>query len=85
MLSVSLTPKALLFQFGTITIKDSGSGATLLSTKIPLTPGPLVVVVKDTWPPSKPTSVETISASFVPPKTGSAVRLCACSNGRLRL
>ena len=72
-------------QFGTITIKDSGSGATLLSTKIPLTPGPLVVVVKDTWPPSKPTSVETISASFVPPKTGSAVRLCECSNGRRRL
>jgi hypothetical protein len=29
--------------------------------KIPLTPGPLVVVVKDTWPPTKPTAVETIA------------------------
>lgn len=27
----------------------------------------LVVVVKDTWPPTKPTSIETIAASFVPP------------------
>ena len=31
--------------------------------------------MKDTWPPTKPTSVETIAASFVPPKNGSAVRL----------
>jgi hypothetical protein len=38
-------------------------------------PGPLVVVVKDTWPPHSPTNIETIAASFVPPKTGSAVRL----------
>jgi len=28
--------------------------------------------VKDTWPPSKHTSIETIAASFVPPKAGSA-------------
>eukprot|EP01046_Picozoa_sp_COSAG06_P039116 COSAG06_NODE_4584_length_4125_cov_103.384501_9_plen_128_part_00 len=64
-------------------------GAQLMSTPIPLTPGPLVVVLKDScpdrdeptskcgpaWPPSKATAVETIAASFVPPKTGSAVRL----------
>ena len=30
---------------GTITIKDHASGKTLLTAKIPLTPGPLVVVV----------------------------------------
>ena len=60
---------------GTITIKDSGSGATLLTTAIPLTPGPLVVVIKDTWPPNKASQVETIAASFVPPTNGSAVRL----------
>ena len=55
-------------------------GAQLMSTPIPLTPGPLVVVLKDScpdrdeptskcgpaWPPSKATAVETIAASFVP-------------------
>ena len=74
---------------GTITLSDHATKAKLFSTKIPLTPGPLVVVVKDScpdrgaptskcgavWPPNKPTAVETIAASFVPPKTGSAVRL----------
>lgn len=53
---------------GTITIKDHATGKTLLSTKIPLTPGPLVVVVKDTWPPNAPKNIETIAASFVPPR-----------------
>ena len=33
------------------------------------------MVVKDTWPPTKLSAVETIAASFVPPKTESAVRL----------
>jgi hypothetical protein len=60
---------------GTITLKDHASGATLLSTSIPLTPGPLVVVVKDTWPPKEAKNVEAIAASFVPPANGSAVRL----------
>jgi hypothetical protein len=60
---------------GTITLKDHDTGATLLSAKIPLTPGPLVVVIKDAWPPKQPKNVETIAASFVPPKDGSAVRL----------
>lgn len=60
---------------GTITLKDHASGSTLLTTTIPLTPGPLVVVCKDLWPPKKVTSVETIAASFVPPRNGSAVRL----------
>ena len=46
-----------------------------MSSKIPLTPGPLVVVLKDTWPPRTSTAVETIAASFVPPLNGSAVRL----------
>jgi hypothetical protein len=31
---------------GSITIKDHESGKTLLTAKIPLTPGPLVVVVR---------------------------------------
>eukprot|EP01052_Picozoa_sp_SAG31_P044413 SAG31_NODE_7731_length_1607_cov_1.060345_2_plen_202_part_01 len=60
---------------GTITLKDHASGATLLSAKIPLTPGPLVVVVKDSWPPKVAQNVETIAASFVPPANGSAVRM----------
>ena len=32
-------------------------------------------VVKDNWPPKEAKNIETIAASFVPPKTGSAVRL----------
>ena len=77
---------------GTFTVWETTGGtrgAQLLSTSIPLTPGPLVVVIKDgcpnrgsptnkcapAWPPSKSTAVETIAASFVPPKSGSAVRL----------
>ena len=57
-------------------MKDTATGATMLTTKIPLTPGPLVVVVKGLWAiPLKPTAIETIAASFVPPKNGSAVRL----------
>eukprot|EP01050_Picozoa_sp_SAG11_P020192 SAG11_NODE_3363_length_2498_cov_3.248020_1_plen_94_part_00 len=52
---------------------------------IPLTPGPLVVVVKVAasvvanasayWPPSLPDSVETVAASYVEGSTGSKVRL----------
>ena len=60
---------------GTITLKDHTTGSILLTTAIPLTPGPLVVVVKDTWPPKEAKNVETIAASFVPPTNGSAVRL----------
>ena len=60
---------------GTITLKDHTTGAVLLTAAIPLTPGPLVVVVKDTWPPRESKNVETIAASFVPPANGSAVRL----------
>ena len=57
-------------------IKDSATGATLLSTPIPLTPGPLVVVLKDSYPPKSATNIETIAASFVPPAgNGSAARL----------
>ena len=48
---------------GTITITDHSAGTTLLTMQIPLTPGPLVVVVKDEWPPTKQTSVEAIAAS----------------------
>jgi hypothetical protein len=51
------------------------SGPPAFHVEIPLTPGPLVVVIKDELPLSKPTNVETIAASFVPPKDGSAVRL----------
>eukprot|EP01047_Picozoa_sp_COSAG01_P033847 COSAG01_NODE_2510_length_7546_cov_498.494427_2_plen_149_part_00 len=60
---------------GTMTVKDHNSGAALLTATIPLTPGPLVVVIKDSWPPSTAKNIETIAASFVPPNNGSAVRL----------
>ena len=65
---------------GTIVIKDHASGQKLLTTTIPLTPGPLVVVIKDSWPPKEAKNVETIAASFVPPKTGSKVRLFNLAN-----
>ena len=69
---------------GTINVYENAGGVRgglLLSTKIPLTPGPLVVVVKDTWPPNKPTNVETIAASFVPCvcTTACALHVCVCS------
>jgi len=54
---------------------SGGRGQQLLTMQIPLTPGPLVVVIKDKWPPTKPTALETIAASFVPPTNGSKVRL----------
>lgn len=56
---------------------NAGSrGSLLLTTEIPLTPGPLVVVVKDMWPPKVPSNVETIAASYVPPTPpNSGVRL----------
>jgi len=57
------------------TIKLVSGGKTLLETSVLLTPGPLVVAVKDTWPPVKPTSVETIAASYVPVASGSGARL----------
>ena len=60
---------------GTIEVREHGSGTALLTATIPLTPGPLVIVIKGAWPPTKPTAVEAIAASFTPPKTGSAVRL----------
>ena len=44
---------------GTITLLDNSTGATLLTATIPLTPGPLVVVVKDDWPPTAAKNVET--------------------------
>jgi hypothetical protein len=56
-------------------VKDHATGKTLLTAPIPLTPGPLLVVVKDAWPPTESTNVETIAASFVPPTNGSKVRL----------
>ena len=69
---------------GTFTVWESSGGvrgAQLLKTPIPLTPGPLVVVIKDScpdrgaptskcaaaWPPSKPTAVETIAGKCGPP------------------
>ena len=74
---------------GTITIyeNDEGKrGAQLYSLKgIPLTPGPLVVVIKvpssqvgnatGYWPPSLPDTVETIAASYVQGQSESKVRL----------
>lgn len=54
---------------------NGNQGALLLSTVIPLTPGPLVVVIKDYWPPQQESNVETIAASYVPVTSGSGVRL----------
>ena len=51
------------FKVGPSSIEISSAGKTLLTVSMPLTPGPLVVVVKDEWPPTKQTSVEAIAAS----------------------
>jgi hypothetical protein len=61
---------------GEITITEVG-GSKLVTKTIPLTPGPLVVVIKDLWPPLKASSIETIAASYVPEPipTDSGVRL----------
>ena len=47
----------------------------LVTTTIPLPAGPLVVVVKDFWPPAHPYNVETITASYVPNTNSSGIRL----------
>ena len=74
---------------GTITIWENTGGtrgAQIFQLKgIPLTPGPLVVVIKVAsslvkqpakyWPPSLPDCVETIAASYVQSQANSAVRL----------
>eukprot|EP01051_Picozoa_sp_SAG22_P001040 SAG22_NODE_36_length_27184_cov_65.870076_7_plen_177_part_00 len=78
---------------GTVNVIDSASQKTLLSIpEAPLTPGPLVVLVKcpaddvsgGCWPPSDKQlggSVETIAASFVPPTAGSGVRESSARGG----
>jgi len=77
---------------GTITIWENAAGkrgAQLYKlAKIPLTPGPLVVVIKVAqsqafnasgpepfWPPRVPDNIETIAASYVQKGTGGKVRL----------
>jgi len=57
-----------IFESGTGTIDIYDAAGTLqLSKQIPLTPGPLVVVTKGSWPPVHSlTSVETIAASYIP-------------------
>ena len=74
---------------GTITIWENTGGtrgAQIFQLKgIPLTPGPLVVVVKVAsslvkqpakyWPPALPDCVETIAASYVQSQQTSKVRL----------
>lgn len=77
---------------GTITIWENVNGKRgdqlYKLSKIPLTPGPLVVVIKVAqsqafnasgpepfWPPRVPDNVETIAASYVQPGTGGKVRL----------
>ena len=64
--------------FGTITVYEAdgtSKGRQLVTKNIPLTPGPLVVVIMGYWPLSDPNNIETIAASYVPPVTGSGVRL----------
>lgn len=74
---------------GTITLWENTNGKRgnqIYQLKgIPLTPGPLVVVVKVAssvvkqpdkyWPPALPDAVETIAASYVQTATSSKVRL----------
>ena len=74
---------------GTITVWENVGGSrsepVLQLTGIPLTPGPLVVVLKVAnsqtgnatgyWPPSLRDSIETIAASYVQGSSGSKVRL----------
>lgn len=74
---------------GTITVWENTGGTRgpqLYQLKgIPLTPGPLVVVLKVAssvvkepdryWPPALPDAVETIAASYVQTSTSSKVRL----------
>lgn len=80
-----------VFKPGTGSIKIwenvGGTRGPLLYTldHIPLTPGPLVVVVKVAasqvangsgyWPPSLPDAVETIAASYVQSTASSSMRL----------
>jgi hypothetical protein len=65
--------------YGTVKIYQNigGSrGSLLVETSVPLTPGPLVVVVKDYWPPKQASNVETIAAAYAPPTSpDSGVRL----------
>ncbi len=64
------------FKVGPSQIEISSGGKTLLTVTMPLTPGPLVVVVKDDWPPTKQSAIETIAASYNPvPKGQAGVRL----------
>jgi hypothetical protein len=69
---------------GQVIVTDTSTHQVLLSVEKPLTPGPLVVALIASpsslgpdhyWPPA-PGSIETIAASYPPPKPGSAnVRL----------
>jgi len=64
--------------YGNITIYENNKGSrgpALMTKTIPLTPGPLVVVIKDYWPPSVASNVETIAASYIPIDSGAGVRL----------
>jgi hypothetical protein len=49
------------FGVGKATIAISSGGKELLSVDLQLTPGPLVVIVKDEWPPNVTSNVETIA------------------------
>ena len=74
---------------GTITVWENTGGtrgAVLYQKKgIPLTPGPLMVVIKVAssqvanatgyWPPALPDSIETIAASYVESSVSSKLRL----------
>lgn len=63
------------FKVGNGVITVVSGGKTILTTTKFLTPGPLVCVIKDAWPPKEDKNVECIAASFVPSKNSSKVRL----------
>jgi len=52
-----------------VTIQDCTTGATLVSQKMYLTPGPLVMAIKGYWPLNQ-FSIEGIAASYVPAAPG---------------
>ena len=81
--SAALKPKGIVpLEHGRAAVTIASGGKTLLTKTVTLTPGPLVIALRPdnvpvghNWPPTA-TSIETIAASYVPTRAGTAgVRL----------